>query len=25
MNKAREGIQIEVNNDVLRKITAARS
>jgi parvulin-like peptidyl-prolyl isomerase len=25
MNKAREGIQIEVNNDVLRRITAARS
>jgi parvulin-like peptidyl-prolyl isomerase len=25
MNKAREGIQIEVNNDVLRRITAARA
>ena len=25
MNKAREGIQIEVNNDVLRRITASRS
>jgi hypothetical protein len=25
MNKAREGIQIEVNNDVLRRIQASRS